>query len=226
MEQSCSLLFSSLLFSCEDIKEQNEIYENEISSPIPFPLAASSAEFMALTESSKVNSLLANECNCEYKILNVDLPPLSVGAARNFVELHTFDDCQPFCPIFKTAFTSDGLCKSVFGTCLQEWDDLMEDYQPFSCLIDEFTGFYKFNFSSYQTGVNGVGCGGFQFPGNPEITISIRCQKENDPECGGMDTNVLIIDTNNYEEFGYFVTGGECGCVPHFLKPSNPVDPF
>ena len=180
---------------------------------------------MALTKGNKENSLLTDKCDCEYKILDVDLPPLQPGAARNFVELFSPDECQPFCPIFKPFFSSDGLCKQNFGTCNQAWGDLLIDYEPFSCLIDAFSGFYNYNFSSYQTGVNGVGCSGFQFPGNPEITISIRCHKGGDSECGGTDTNTLIIDTNNYEELGKFVTGGECGCVPHFLKFENPDDP-
>lgn len=226
MEQSCSFLFFS---SCNEIKEQNEIFENKISSPTSLPLAASSAEFMALTESSKENSLLTDQCQCDYKILSVDLPPLATGAARNIVELFSNDECDgpfgtPVCPLFTTSFTSDGLCKVPFGNCHQDWNDLMEDYQPFNCLIDAFSGFYTLNFSSYQTGVNGLGCGGFQFPGNPEITIAIRCQKESGSSCEGTDTNIYTLDTNNYEEIGYFVTGGKCGCVPHFLKFQNPED--
>lgn len=222
MEQYCSLLFS-----CENVKEQSEIYENKISSPKSLPFAASSAEFLAHNESSSNASMLNNECSCEYKILNVDLPPLSGINERNIVELYSYDNCLggAECPLFTTNFTSDGLCISNFGNCHQAWGDLLVDYEPFSCLIDAYSGFYNFNFSSYQTGVNGIGCGGFQNPGNPKITISIRCTKEGDSECGGTDTNTLIIDTDNFEILGKFVTGGECGCVPHFLKYQNPDDP-
>jgi hypothetical protein len=151
------------------------------------------------------------------------LPPLGANP-RNIAELFSNTFCSapvgvPACRSFTTNFSSDGLCIDNFGVCNQNWAALMVDYQPFNCLLDAFSGFYTYDFSSYQ-GV-GFGCSNADASGSPKITISIRCQKENSPSCGGTDTNTLTIAAGAFSKLGYFVTGGKCGCVPHFLKPPN-----
>lgn len=163
-----------------------------------------------------------NDCDCSYRITNLELAqPSSASTGYGYELAYTGGNCSDGCELFWYNWNSDVACNSTSNCVYIPPSGTPDPYGliPFHCTVPRYSGNMLF-FGSYD--YENSPCEKSPLDGISTITFVVFCsEKTPDPSCKdgkgyGFSSGPITIDvaSGSTIEAIFLEMGGECGCTP------------